>query len=387
MVELSTLSQICAWDVDHLTAATTHWTNTANQWDDTFTLLAQRMASPSGVPWSGGAADSAQQKAGADWWAVRRLADRLHGAAGIARAGVSDLRTARQQVISTVGEAHGAGFAVWEDLSVSDRQAAQTPTERAIRTAQAEAFTSEIRSRAAALAELDSELAARIASAAMALRDTPRGASAGVETKVASFFTAPFPEKPPNPPPQPPPGGWSDDPLTRAAQKIAYGHAYREHLADFSGMTPDQLAQQIEKMFRANTENPGSLSIGRTADGAPVLYDPKTNLIVIRDPRGADLGTAFRPDDGATYAETRKMNTRVVSIPPSELADGPVNAPPPPEPKPQEQAPPRPASPVRAAPLFIPPELIEFPHGVGDGDLPILESNGQDAGSEVETER
>jgi hypothetical protein len=79
-------------------------------------------------------------------------------------------------------------------------------------------------------------------------------------------------------------------------------------------------------MFRANAENPASLIIGRTLDGAPVLYDPRTNIIVIRDPGAADAGTALRLTRGVDYVENSKIGTRVPSIPPGELADGAFKA-------------------------------------------------------------
>jgi hypothetical protein len=51
----------------------------------------------------------------------------------------------------------------------------------------------------------------------------------------------PFPQGPKRDPPQPPPGGWSDDPVTRAAQKIAQGPAFDEHtpMTPVSRVTPD----------------------------------------------------------------------------------------------------------------------------------------------------
>jgi hypothetical protein len=36
----------------------------------------------------------------------------------------------------------------------------------------------------------------------------------------------------------------------RAAQKIAYGHAGKEHAGEFPGMTKDQLANVIDDMFK-----------------------------------------------------------------------------------------------------------------------------------------
>jgi hypothetical protein len=387
MLVRPTLSEVRAWDIDHLAYAATHWTNAANRWDDVFTDVAQRMDAASGIRWNGPAADSAQARARADLRRVTSLADQVHSVAGVARAGGPDLIAAKQRVLAAIGEAHGAGFLVEEDLSVTDRQTDWSPAEQRLRETQAEAFAAEIQSRAITLADLDRELADRIASATMVLRDEAFEADTGPAIEAVEFQTAPLPEKPPNPAPQPPPGGWSSDPIARAAQKIAYGHAFGEHRADFTGMTRAQLAQQIENMFRANVDDPGSLSIGRSRDGAPVLYDPKTNLIVIRDPRALDDGTAFRPDDGAKYAETRKMASRTTSIPLSELADGPIKSAAPVDAKVSEPPPPRAAPSLRAVPIPIPPSLVELPQSSADSDLPVLDSSGQHEVPEDGTER
>jgi hypothetical protein len=85
----------------------------------------------------------------------------------------------------------------------------------------------------------------------------------------------------PNPEPDPPPGGWSSDPLMRAAQKIAYGHAFIKHDAQFPGMTKDQLADLIHGKLKRSIENPEGLQLGVTKDGALIVYDPKDNVLII----------------------------------------------------------------------------------------------------------
>jgi hypothetical protein len=80
-------------------------------------------------------------------------------------------------------------------------------------------------------------------------------------------------------------------------------------------------------MLQRNSQDPASLIIGRTPDGAPVLYDPKQNIIVIRDLRALDAGTVFKPDvPNLEKYLGKKMPTRVISIPPDELADLPAPA-------------------------------------------------------------
>jgi hypothetical protein len=215
------------------------------------------------------------------------------------------------------------------------------------------------------------------------LQTAPAIALAGVDgppdrnnptVQAVDFHGGPLPERPklPKPEPDPPPGGWSDDPITRAAQKIAYGHAYTDHPEDFArqGISKDQLAQTIEKMMR-ESRNPGDLVVGRTPDGAPAIYDPKTNLIVIRDPGAADDGTAFRPKAGEAYID-RKMPTRLPSLSPSEFGDTA------PQPAPVEPKSPVPAP--RAGPGGIGggplpdetlPHIVELPHQ-GEEELPVI---------------
>jgi hypothetical protein len=361
-----TLSQIRAWDIEHLTDAAIHWTTTANTWEDAFIGVAQQLALPGGTPWEGEAAETAQTQAYADRRQATVLADQLRNAARIAHTGASDLANAQLRVLHAVGDAQRAGFAVGEDLSVTDSQNGWPPAVRAVRRGIGERHATVIRSRAGTLAALDVEVAAKITAATSGIGDAPLEVKPDSIIQAAGFHTAPIPEGPKNPAPTPPPGGWSEDPITRSAQKIAYGHSYVAHSDHFFGMTRDDLARHIEKMFRANAENPASLTIGRTGDNAAVLYDPKTNIVVIRDPAALDAGTAFKPDRGAGYMESPKVATRVPSIPLAELADGPIRPAPPVGPNPPEPTP-RTAPPVRGVPLLV-PELVE-PRA---GDVPDL---------------
>jgi hypothetical protein len=282
----------------------------------------------------------------------------------------------------------GDEFQVNDDLSATDtRRYPWGSGTYVARQAKAEDHAETIQSRTGHLLALDNQYAAKLEAATASLDtltlDTPGGdtpsanghngiqiidyhARAGKSEESSSRAAT---------------SGWSNDPITRAAQKIAYGHSWRDHAGEFPGMTKGQLAQQIEKMFRANAENPASLTIGRTLDGAPVLYDPRTNIIVIRDPGAADAGTAFRPTRGADYVENGKIVTRVPSIPPAELADGAFRAAPPVEAKPPEPAPRAIPSPIVEPP---PPEpkapsargpttgLPVFGGALPDGSMPYL---------------
>jgi hypothetical protein len=76
-------------------------------------------------------------------------------------------------------------------------------------------------------------------------------------------------------------------------------------------MTQGQLTRAVEDMLRRNSTDPESLVVGRARDGAPVLYDPKSNIIVIHDPKALDAETVFKPDvpDLKEYLG-RKMQTQ-----------------------------------------------------------------------------
>lgn len=369
------LSAIQAWDVTHLENAASDWTATGEHWETSFSSIHRATVSPGGTVWEGAAAEAAQERAFADLVKVRGLADVLHECAAIARRGAETLSSAKQSVLDAVREANAAGYVVGEDLSVTPSRSG------AAAQAQAEVYAAQIQERAVQLAAHDKDIAAKITAATAPLNAVtfPEPSSAPRDNKptihpvdLHTFKDAPHPE------PDPPPGGWSDDPLMRAAQKIAYGHAGGPdgHLAEFPGMTKDQLADLIHDMF---TRDPHGLIIGRTADGAPVLYDPKNNVVVIRDPNGLDCGTVFKPKKGAQYVlgdgiKEPKIVVREPSIPPGQLADGPLPRPvETPRAAPAEPAPTTPRSPVEVQPAPKPqaPSVKQGPMIAGGPGAPF----------------
>ena len=90
------------------------------------------------------------------------------------------------------------------------------------------------------------------------------------------------------------------------SQEIAGGHAFEKHVlgignpsqAEFGGLgirTRNQFAEHIENVINNPTQS------GALRNGREYFYDRTTNTIVIRNPRAADGGTAFRPVDPDTY--------------------------------------------------------------------------------------
>ncbi|WP_162625516.1 hypothetical protein [Mycolicibacterium llatzerense] len=166
-----TRARIEAWGVEHLESAATHWSSTAQEWEEHFTAIHEGMLHPGGTGWEGPAADSAADRTFGDLVKVRGAAEALHEAAGYARTGAADLVWAHRQALEAIAEAETAGFTVAQDLSVSDPTMTVLMRGSAVRQRQAQAFAIEIASRAKTLTDLDQETASKIAAALTPLRE------------------------------------------------------------------------------------------------------------------------------------------------------------------------------------------------------------------------
>jgi hypothetical protein len=276
-------------------------------------------------------------------------------------------------------------FSVGEDYSVTDRLQGGTPEVRATRLVAAQGHAGFIHHRVAALVTSDHQFTAQITAATKDIDALAFDEAPGVDDsivgddkhRVQAVDLHTFKDAP-NPPPDPPPGGWSSDPLMRAAQKIAYGHASAPdgHMADFPGITKGQLADLVYAYMKRSIDNPMGLQLGASSsDGAPLIYDPKNNLLIVRDPRGADCGTVFKPDleEDPNYVRD-KFGWHEPSFSPGQLADVPRPAPfeprAAPPPTAGEPLPPKP--PVEAAPPVKPSPG----GGEGGGPMPRLPLGG-----------
>lgn len=134
------------------------------------------MPSPGGYAWQGAAADAAVERARTDQVKVQTLAQDLRSAAATASGAAKEVALAKKPALQAIGEAHGQGFVVGEDLSVSDQQTPVSSEEQALRQVQAEALAAEIRDKAATLAAADTD------------------GAAGISAAVASLAAATFPE-------------------------------------------------------------------------------------------------------------------------------------------------------------------------------------------------
>ena len=84
------------------------------------------------------------------------------------------------------------------------------------------------------------------------------------------------------------------------AQRIAGGHAFEKHVltqGEFPGFirTRQQFTDHIADVM-SNPTASRTLGGGRTA-----FWHEGTGTVVIRNPRAADLGTAFQPTNGRAY--------------------------------------------------------------------------------------
>jgi|GEM_PF-1287875 len=160
---LPTLSQIHDWDVDHLIEAAEHWHSTADRWESVYGQLWQQAI---GMDWRGQARDALIDRTTADRAVVTQKSDQLREASLTARKGAGDISAAQRSVLYKVDDAHQAGFVVGEDLSLTDTQRSRSAAELAARQAQAQALATDIRSRAAQLLAVDSEVGAKLTATA-----------------------------------------------------------------------------------------------------------------------------------------------------------------------------------------------------------------------------
>jgi hypothetical protein len=160
---LPTLSQIQSWDVEHLIDAANHWEATADRWDSAFGDIWQQSI---GMDWRGAANDALMDRTTADKTLVARKSEPLREAAKIARVGAGDIDAAKRAALYKVDDTYEAGFIVGEDLSVTDTRSSKNAAKQAARQAQAQAFSGDLRHRAAYLSALDSEVGTKLTSTA-----------------------------------------------------------------------------------------------------------------------------------------------------------------------------------------------------------------------------
>jgi hypothetical protein len=121
MAATPTLSQIQAWDTEHLDVAADRWETRAQAWADSYDAVYRQVPAPGGIRWEGEAADAALLHVGKDRAQALGAADTLHVAAAAARGGAAEISFAKQQAIQAIQIAQAQNFQVSENLSVIDR--------------------------------------------------------------------------------------------------------------------------------------------------------------------------------------------------------------------------------------------------------------------------
>jgi hypothetical protein len=358
-----TLSQVQTWDTEHLTEAASQWTSTATVWGDSFTRLSAQMPCPGGSQWEGEAAEAAQHQANTDRLTVMGLADQLHDASTIARAGARDIDAAKQRVLGAVNAARDAGFTVSEDFSVTSRESG-TATAMAARQAQAQTLAADIRVRLAELIATDQQVAAKITTAATGVgkvRFADNGNSNGdgrptvqaVDNRILK--QAPPQPEPPDPPPGPmPPINGADD-VKRALDPLQNGG---KRGPNGVGTNPDvkevwdrtAMRQLWDYLTRNATESQGPPGFS-----GPVRVLPDGTMIGLRQSTKGwgDTLQAWYPDGTDT-----KVHTPYAPYFPSIGA--PPQLPPVGDPAPVPIVPPQNGH----APVALPPSGIFDPNGL-----------------------
>jgi hypothetical protein len=106
------LSQIRAWDTEHLRDAATAWRRTADQWQESFRQLASHMPAPGGTPWEGAASEAAQLRASSDAIKVGEIGVSVQIASTAAANGADDIDAIRRSALRAIDNAESAGFTV-----------------------------------------------------------------------------------------------------------------------------------------------------------------------------------------------------------------------------------------------------------------------------------
>jgi hypothetical protein len=160
---IPTRSQVEAYTADHLVDAAEYWDRLADRWEEAHWQVRDQAHS---LDWEGFGGDALRSRTVSDYDVASGKAGQLRQAATIARRGAGDISAAQRRVMYAMQDAQNAGFSVGQDLSVTDACGNARTTEQTDRQAQAQAFATDIRSRAVQLAALDNQVGADITAAA-----------------------------------------------------------------------------------------------------------------------------------------------------------------------------------------------------------------------------
>lgn len=159
---MMTLSQVLAYNTEHLIDAAAHWEALADQREEVFATVRNEAWA---LPWDGRAADATHQRTQADHETAMKSAENLRSAAKIARDGAGTLNQMHSRVMYTIEDAQADGFTPTEALAFVDTRPSPNPAALAERQAQAQADSGQLQAQVAALYTHDTEVGTDLSNA------------------------------------------------------------------------------------------------------------------------------------------------------------------------------------------------------------------------------
>jgi hypothetical protein len=156
------LSQVMAYNTEHLIDAAAHWQALADQREEVFATVRNEAYA---LPWEGQAADATHQRTQADYGTAMQSAENLRAASMIAKDGASTLTQMHSRVLYTVEDMQADGFAPTEELGAVDTRPSSNPAVAAQRQAQAQAYAGQLKSQVADLYTHDAQVGADMSNA------------------------------------------------------------------------------------------------------------------------------------------------------------------------------------------------------------------------------
>lgn len=185
------LSQVLAYNVEHLEEAAEHWNKVADHRESTFAEVRNRAHS---ITWEGLSADAMHEHVGRDLQKAVFTADDLRGAAMMARTGASDLYSMHSRLLYNLEDVTAAGFSVAEDYTATDIRPSNSAIEKFARQQEAIDHSADLKLKATELTGADARVGAQL-----------QTATAG-EGKVQFTDFNPYDGPIPEPPSPAPPG-------------------------------------------------------------------------------------------------------------------------------------------------------------------------------------
>lgn len=184
------LSQVLAYNTDHLIEASAHWEALADQREEVFGAVHNEART---LPWEGLGADALHARTGADYSTALESAGNLRQAASIARDGASTLTQMHSRALYTLEDAQADGFTPTEALQFVDTRPSANLAVAAQRQAQAQAYSGQLQSQVTDLVAHDTKVGTDMTNAT------------GGEGKIMfTDYTTGDGKKIPSPPPPPP---------------------------------------------------------------------------------------------------------------------------------------------------------------------------------------